>query len=131
MLVGGVVSWCRAKQTIVASSTMAAEFVACYEASNQGIWLKNFVTGLRIMEEIERPLKIYCDKKSAVLYSNNNKSSTKSKYIDIKFLIVKEMVQSDQLPIEHINTNSMIVNPLTKVYHPRSFMSTLLIRVLY
>ena len=70
-------------------------------------------------------------KKSAVLYSNNNKSSTKSKYIDIKFLIVKEMVQSDQLSIEHINTNSMIANPLTKVYHPRSFMSTLLIWVLY
>ena len=67
MLVGGVVSWCCAKQTIVASSTMAMEFVACYEALNQGIWLKNFVTGLRIVEEIERPLKIYCDKKISCL----------------------------------------------------------------
>ena len=101
---------------------MATEFVACYEASNQGIWLKNFVTGLQIVEGIEIPLKIYYDNKSVVLYSNNNGSSTKSKHIDIKFLIVKERVQSDQLSIEHIGTNSMIANTLTKglpskVYH--------------
>ena len=46
LLAGGAVSWHSTKQTIVTSSTMAMEFVACYEASNQGIWLKNFVTGL-------------------------------------------------------------------------------------
>ena len=34
MLASGAVSWHNAKQTIVASSTMAVEFVACYEASN-------------------------------------------------------------------------------------------------
>ena len=72
----------------------------------------------------------YIDNKLAVLYCNNNKSSTKLKYIDIKFLIVKERVQSDQLSIEHISTNSMITNPLTKGLPP-SFMSTMLICVLY
>ncbi|KAH9679437.1 hypothetical protein KPL71_026134 [Citrus sinensis] len=94
MLAGGAISWRSVKQTLVASSTMAAEFVACYEASNQGIWLCNFVIGLRILEGVERPLKIFCDNKSVVLYSNNNRSSIKSKHIDIKFLIVKERVQS-------------------------------------
>ena len=65
------------------------------------------------MEGIERPLKLYCDNKLAVLYSNNNRSSTKSKHIDIKFLVVKERVQSGQITIEHLGTNSMIANPLT------------------
>ena len=37
MLAGGAVSWRSVKQTLTASSTMAAEFVACYEASNHGI----------------------------------------------------------------------------------------------
>ena len=78
LLGGGAISWKSAKQTLITSSTMAAEFIACYEASNHGIWLKNFVTGLRIVEGIERPLKLYCDNKSAVMYSNNNRSSTKS-----------------------------------------------------
>ena len=66
ILVGGAVSWHSAKQTLTTSSTMTAEFVACYEASNHGIWLKIFITGLQIVEGIERPLKfvtinqLYC-----------------------------------------------------------------------
>ena len=100
---------------------MALEFVACYKASNHEIWLRNFVTGLSIFDGIERPLKLFCDNKSAVLYSNNNRSSTKSKFIDIKFLVVKEMVQSRLISIEHIGTNSMIANPLTKGLPPKVF----------
>ena len=121
MLAGGVISWRSAKQTLIASSTMAAEFIACYEASNHGIWLRNFVTGLRVVKGIERPLKLYCDNNSAVLYSNNNRSSSKSKHIDIKFLVVKERVQNGQLSIEHIGTNSMIVDSLTKGLSPKVF----------
>ena len=77
LLAGGAISWKSVNQSIVASSTMAAEFVACYEASNHGIWLRNFITGLRIMDGIERPLKLFYDNKSAVLYSNNNRSEVK------------------------------------------------------
>ena len=73
------------------------------------------------MEIIERPLKIYYDNISTVLYSNKIRSSTKSKHIDIKFLIVKEMVQSDQLCIKHIDTNSMIADSLTKGLPPKVF----------
>ena len=89
ILVGGAISWRSAKQTLVASSTMKAKFIACFEASNHGICLRNFVTRLRILGDIERPLKIYCDNKSTVMYSNNNRSSSKSKHIDIKFLVIK------------------------------------------
>ncbi|RVW93240.1 Retrovirus-related Pol polyprotein from transposon TNT 1-94 [Vitis vinifera] len=95
LLAGGAISWRFAKQTLVTSSTMEAEFVACYEASNQGIWLRNFVTGLREFYKI--------------------------KYIDIKFLVVKEKVQSGQISIEHIGTNSMIADPLTKGLPPKVF----------
>ena len=100
---------------------MAAEFIACYEASNHGLWLRNFVTGLRIIEGVERPLKLFCDNKSAVMYSNNNRSSSKSKFIDIKFLVVKERVQNGQISIEHLGTNSMIADPLTKGLPPKVF----------
>ena len=110
---------------------MAAEFIACYETFNHRIWLQNFVIGLRILDGIERLLKLFCDNKSIVLYSKNNGGSTKSKHIDIKFLVVKERVQSSQVLIEHIGTNSMVADPLTKGLPPRSFMSTPLIWVLY
>jgi len=44
-----------------------------------------------------------------------------SKHIDIKFLVVKESVQSGQIFIEHLGTNSMIANPLTKGLPPEVF----------
>ena len=106
---------------------MVVEFIAYFEASNHGIWLRNFVTSLRVVDGIERPLKIYCDNNFAVLYSNNNRSTNKLKLINIKFLVVKERVQNRQISIERIGTNSMLADPLTKSLVSRVFMSTLLI----
>ena len=71
-----------------------------------------------MVKGIERPLKLYRDNNSTVLYSNNNISSSNSKHIDIKFLVVKERVHYGQLSIEHIRTNSMIVDSLTKGLPP-------------
>ena len=48
------------------------------------------------------------------MFANNNRSLKKSKHIDIKYPVVKEQVQNGQLSIEHIGTNSMIEDPLTK-----------------
>ena len=73
------------------------------------------------MGGIKRPLKIYCGNKLAIMYSNNNRSSSKSKHIDIKFSIIKERVHSGQVFIEHIRTNSMIADPLTKGLTPKVF----------
>ena len=92
MLAGGAVSWKSVKQTLIASSTMEVEFIACYKASNHGIRLRNFVTQLRIVDGIEKPLRIKCDNKVVELYSKNNRSSSKSKHINIKFLVVKKKV---------------------------------------
>ena len=85
------------------------------------IWLWNFITQLRIVNGIKKPLRINCDNKAAKLYSKNNQSSLKSKHIDIKFLVVKERVQSLQVSIEHISTNSMIVDLLTKGLPPKVY----------
>ncbi|XP_050229335.2 beta-galactosidase 15-like [Mercurialis annua] len=121
LLAGGAISWKSAKQKLVTSSTMEAEFVACYEASNHVIWLHNFITGLRVVNDVERPVKLHCDNRAAVLYSNNNRSSSKSKHIDIKFLVVKERVQSGYIDIQFIGTNSMLADPLTKALAPAAF----------
>lgn len=45
---------------------------------------------------------------------SNNRSLTKSKHIDIKFLVIKEKVKNSKLSREHIETNSMVADLLTK-----------------
>ena len=60
------ISWKSSKQTITTSSTMYAEFVACYEATRQVNWLKKFIPSLKVVDDIYRPLKLYCDYNLAV-----------------------------------------------------------------
>jgi hypothetical protein len=101
--------------------TMHAEFVDTYEATGQAIWMKKFVPGLRVVDSIERPLRIYCDNEPTIFFSHNNKPSGAAKYIDIKCYIVKEKIQDKTIEVEHIRTHQMLVDPLTKGLPPSVF----------
>jgi hypothetical protein len=118
---GGAISWSSSKQTVMTSSTMYVEFVAYYEAVGQAMWLKKFVSGLKVVDSIERPLKLYCDNESAVLYTHNNKKTKAVKHINIRFYVVKEKIQDQTISLEHINTKKMIADPLTKGLPPSVF----------
>ena len=83
---------------------MYAEFIACYEATGQALWLKKFIPGLRVIDSIEKPLKLYCDNEPAISYSYNNMSSGAAKHIDIKYYVVNEKVQDQTIEIEHIES---------------------------
>jgi hypothetical protein len=91
-LIDGAIPWSSSKQNIMTSSTIYAEFVTCYEATGQAMWLKKFVPGLRVVDSIERPLKLFCDNEPAVLYAHNNKKTKATKHINIKLYVVKEKI---------------------------------------
>ena len=114
LLAGGAVSWKSGKQSVIASSTMEAEFVACFEATVHALWLRNFVSGLSIVDNIARPLRIYCDNSAAIFFSKNDRYSKGAKHMDLRYLSVKEEVKKLKVSIEHISTNLMIADPLTK-----------------
>ena len=65
-LARGAISWKSSKQTVIASSTMYAEFVACYEATGQVNWLKKFIPGLKVIDSINEPMRLYCDNNPAI-----------------------------------------------------------------
>nr|KYP32433.1 Retrovirus-related Pol polyprotein from transposon TNT 1-94 [Cajanus cajan] len=121
-LAGGAISWKSAKQTVVASSTMEAEFVACFKVTIQANWLRNFISGLGIVDSIAKPLKMYCDNSTAIFFSKNDKYSKGAKHMELKYFVVKEEVQKQRVSIKHISTNLMIVDPLTKGLPPKIFI---------
>ena len=83
--------------------------------------LKSFIYGLRIIDSISRPLRILCDNSAAVFMAKNNKSRSRSKHIDIKYLAIRERVKEEKVVIEHISTELMIADPLTKGMPPQKF----------
>jgi hypothetical protein len=98
-----------------------AEFVACYEATGQVNWLKKFMPRLKVVDDIHRPLKLYCDNELAVTYAHNNRTSNAAKHIDIKFYVVKDKVHDHAISLKHVSTKKMLVDPLTKVLPPNVF----------
>jgi hypothetical protein len=120
-LAGGAISWRRCKQMIVASSTMYAEFIACFEATNQVLWLKKFIPNLKVVDCIDKPLKMYCDNQPAVFYAHNNKSSKATRLIEVKYYVVKDTIQDQTIRLEHIRTKDMLADLLTKGLPPNVF----------
>jgi len=121
LLAGGAISWKSAMQSVIAASTMEAEFMACFEATVQANWLWNFISGLGVVDSISKPLKIYCDNSAAVFFSKNDKYSKGAKHMELKYFVAQEEVQKRKVSIEHISTNLMIADPLTKGLPPKLY----------
>jgi hypothetical protein len=75
-------------------------------------WLKKFIPGLKVTDNINEPLRLYCD---------NNRSSGATKHIDIKYYVVKDKVRDHIINLEHISTEKMLTDPLTKGLPPNVF----------
>jgi hypothetical protein len=86
----------KCKTTIIASSTMEAEFVACFEATIHGLWLRNFISGLRIVDSIAKPLRIYCDNSAAVFFSKNDKYSNGAKHMELKYFSLRRKFRNKE-----------------------------------
>jgi hypothetical protein len=103
---------------------MYAEFIACFEATGQAIWLKKFIPDLKVVDCIDKPLKMYCGNKPAVFYAHNNKSSKASIPIEIKYYVVKDKIQDHTTSLKHIRTNDMLAGPLMKGLPPNGSRNT-------
>lgn len=96
VLVGEIISWKSVKQLVIVASIMKVEFMVCFEATNHGLWLQNFIPGLEVIYNIVKPFKIYYERQVFKL-----------KVLNIwnwnTFAVIKE-IQEQRMLIEHIST---------------------------
>ena len=121
MFTSGAMSWRSNKQNLTTTSTMEAEFVSCFDATSHGVWLRSFISGLRVIDSVSRPLRMFCDNSVAVFIAKNNKSGCQSKHIDIKYLAIRKSVKEKKVVIEHVSIELMLADPLTKGLPPSRF----------
>ena len=88
--------------------------MACFDATCQAIWLRNFISALGVVDSISKPLKLYCDNSAAISFSKNMRSNARSKHIDVKFFFVKEKVSEGLIFVKYMPSVSMLADPLTK-----------------
>ena len=73
------------------------------------------------MDSISRTLRIFYNNSVVAFMAKNNKNGSRSKHIDIKYLAIRERVKEKKVIIEHISTELMIADPLTKGMPPLKF----------
>lgn len=109
---GGSVYCKSVKQKIVTKSSTEAELVALSDMASQAIHLRNFLVsqGYDI-----KPVIVYQDNLgSMALTTRGGPSSERSRHIDIRYIWTKERIDKGEVVIEHLSTNRMFANLLTK-----------------
>ena len=88
----GAISWKSAKKSVITSFMMEAKFVACFKTTIHALWLRKYISRLRVIDTITKLLKIYCDNSTIVFFSKNDKYSRVAKHMELKYFIIKEEV---------------------------------------
>ena len=122
LLCGGAISWRSQKSDLPFGSTMMAEYVACYEASIQGTWLRNFVSQLGSLSFISKPLTVYCDNEAATFFSKHDRITKGSKHMDLKYLLLKQ-VKLKKIVVESISTDLQVADIFTKWLPHKTFQA--------
>ena len=65
---------------------------------------------------------MYCDNKAAVIIANQGRSNSKSKWVELKFLNLKERIADGQITVNLIRSKEMLADPLTKGMKPDDFV---------
>jgi hypothetical protein len=113
---GGPISWSAKKQVCIALSTTEAEYVAMTRALQEGIWLENNLTQLRI--DIPSPICIKSDNKSTIALADNGISHNRTKHIDIRYHFIHSHIDSKTFILSHIpgteNPADLFTKPLPR-----------------
>ncbi|KAJ9544970.1 hypothetical protein OSB04_024677 [Centaurea solstitialis] len=111
---GGAISWKSSKQDTIADFTTEAEYIAASGVAKEAIWLKNFISDLRVVASFSRAVDIYCDNSGAVAQAKEPREHRKSRHVLGKYHLIREIIGRKYVRICKILTKENVVDLLTK-----------------
>ncbi|GJU98880.1 retrotransposon protein, putative, ty1-copia subclass [Tanacetum coccineum] len=72
VLNGGAVDWKSRKQSIFATSSIDAKYIATFNASKEAVWIHKFISGLNVVPTIKEPITMYCDNTGAIAIAKDH-----------------------------------------------------------
>ena len=112
VLGSGPVSWDAKKQRTVALSSTESEYMALAEAAKEAIALRGFLEELGFGNLAE--VTIYNDNLGAKKLAESPVFHARSKYIDVRHHFVRQTLKENLISIEHVSTEDMGADMLTK-----------------
>ena len=108
---GGIVSWRSKKQTVVAQSTVEAEYIALSFAAREAIWLQKFPLDFA---ECPTQIGISGDNQRALCLANDEIHNDRSKHIDFKFHFIRDQVAHGNIATSYVKSSDMVADEMTK-----------------
>ncbi|GJZ90061.1 putative ribonuclease H-like domain-containing protein, partial [Tanacetum coccineum] len=108
-----LISWQCKKQTIVATSTTEAEYVAAANCCGQVLWIQNQMLdyGFNFMNT-----RIYIDNESTICIVKNPVFHSKTKHIEIRHHFIRDAYEKKLIQVLKIHTDDNVADLLTKAF---------------
>jgi hypothetical protein len=101
---------------------MEAEYIAASEATKEGVWLREFLVALKVVESAPQPVTIFCDNISAIKVAKDPKFYSKSKHIEGMFHYIRDVINRlKTIRLVYLASTSMVADPLTKPFSQELF----------
>ena len=109
---GSAVNWKVQRQSVVAQSTMEAEYMALAHACREVIWLRFLFEQLGM--PIKGPTEIREDNEAARRLANNPEFHELSKHIAVKYHLTRDMVENGTVVVTSVRTQHQLADIFTK-----------------
>lgn len=119
LLNGGIISWSCKTQSTIARSTCEAECVALDHCNQNAICLKSLIEEMGFPSQA---IQIFEDNLSSLMLSKNPEFHQKTKHINIKYHAIRGSIAAGQIELQHVGTEFMCVDPLTKALYWLAFL---------
>nr|GEW15436.1 hypothetical protein [Tanacetum cinerariifolium] len=114
VLYGGAVNWKSAKQSIFATSSAEAKYIAAFDASKGAVWVRKFIYGLGVVPTIEEPISMYCDNIGAIDIANESGITKGARHFCAKVHYLREVIEYGDVKLEKVHTDDNLADPFTK-----------------
>nr|GEZ75115.1 hypothetical protein [Tanacetum cinerariifolium] len=103
-----------AKQSIFATSSAEAEYIAAFYASKEAVWVRKFIYGLGVVPTIEEPISMYCDNTGAITIANESGITKGARHFRAKVHYLREVIEYGDIKLEKVHTDNNLADPFTK-----------------
>lgn len=108
----GPVAWSSRKQTITATSTTEAEFIALCAVTKEIIWLRKLLDDLNCKKV--KATEIFCDYQRAITITKTPESIKSTKHIEVKYYFTCEKERNKEINVKYVSTDDQLADILTK-----------------
>ena len=108
---GGAISWESKLQSMVALSTIEAEYIAVAHAYKEAIWLKRLLKEFKMKQYM---IKMNYDSQSALHLTKNSVFHSRMKYINIRYHFIRDVVDDGLISPSNIHIDANPADVLTK-----------------